>query len=129
YSMATEGWMIYVLIPFGALAGFAAPSLQGIMSKTIPPDAQGELQGAIGALQGLSMIIGPYVMTQVFAAFLEPGVPISVGGVTLFPAGAPFYFPGAPFALAGLLGLVSLSILTAAFRAERRAAQAARVRA
>ncbi len=93
YGVIDQGWMVYVLIPFGALAGFTLPALQGIMSRTIPANAQGELQGAIGALAGLSMIFGPPVMTQVFAAFSGEN--------------AIFYAPGAPFLLASVLAMLA----------------------
>lgn len=63
--------MIYPLIAFGSLAGFTAPALQGIMSRTVPADAQGQLQGAIGSINGVSMIIGPLMMTQIFSAFSQ----------------------------------------------------------
>ncbi|MEE2691367.1 MAG: TCR/Tet family MFS transporter [Pseudomonadota bacterium] len=115
YGLATHGWMIYALIAFGALAGFTVPALQGIMSRTLPPNAQGELQGAIASIMGLSMIIGPYLMTQVFAAFIEPGRPFLLADVTILEDGAPFYFPGAPFVLASLLALASLAPLAVAF--------------
>jgi DHA1 family tetracycline resistance protein-like MFS transporter len=102
YAFATEGWMIYALIAFGSLAGFGAPALQGIMSKSAPANAQGELQGAIGSLNGVSMIIGPLMMTQVFAAFSA--------------AGAPVYFPGAHFLLAAGLAALAFAPLTEAIR-------------
>lgn len=121
YALADAGWMIYVLIPIGALGGFTQPALQGIMSKTIPSNAQGELQGAIGAVQGLTMIIGPFVMTQIFAAFSDPQDPVKIGGATLVEGGVLPYFPGAPFALAAALAIGALLILGSAFRAERRA--------
>lgn len=124
YAFIDKGWMIYALIPIGALNGFTAPALQGIMSKTIPANAQGELQGAVAALQSVTMTIGPLMMTQVFAAFIKPGAPVVIGGVTLLPDGAPFYFPGAPFALASCLAAIAFAILFAAFRAERRGAAA-----
>lgn len=108
YGLATEGWMVYALIPIGALGGFTLPALQGIMSRTLPPNAQGELQGAIASIAGLSMIIGPYMMTQIFAAFIKPGVPYTIGDVAVLPDGAPFYFPGAPFLLAALLTALAL---------------------
>ncbi len=120
YGLATQGWMIYALIAVGALGGFTLPALQGIMSRTLPANAQGELQGAIASIMGLSMIIGPYLMTQVFAAFLEPGVPFSLAGVTILPGGAPFRFPGAPFVLASILALVALIPLINAFGKIRR---------
>lgn len=94
YGLATEGWMIYAIIPFGALAGFTGPALQGIMSRTVPADAQGQLQGAVGSINGVSMMIGPLLMTQTFAAFSEEG--------------AWLRFPGAPFVLASLLTAFAL---------------------
>lgn len=100
YGLATQGWMIYLLIAFGSLAGFTAPALQGIMSRTVPADAQGQLQGAIGSINGVSMIIGPLMMTQIFALFSE-------GGTT-------FYFPGAPFIVASALTGLALFPLFAA---------------
>lgn len=120
YGFATEGWMVFALIPVGALAGLTLPALQGIMSRTLPANAQGELQGAVASVMGLSMIIGPYLMTQVFAAFLEPGRPFALAGVTLLADGAPFRFPGAPFVLASLLALASLVPLLFAFGFIRR---------
>lgn len=112
YSLVPEGWMIYPLIALGSLSGLGAPSLQGIMSRTVPADVQGQLQGAIGSINGIAMIISPVMMTQTFAAFSEDG--------------AMFYFPGAPFLLAGILSLIAFAPLTAAIgRIERpRAAPA-----
>ena len=86
--------MIYPLIAFGSLAGFTAPALQGIMSRTVPADAQGQLQGAIASINGVSMIIGPFMMTQIFAAFSEDGARV--------------IFPGAPFIVAACLSVSAL---------------------
>ncbi|MEQ1931094.1 MAG: TCR/Tet family MFS transporter [Parvularculaceae bacterium] len=125
YALATEGWMIYVLIPIGALGGFTLPALQSLMSRALPANAQGELQGAIGATNGLSMIISPWLMTQIFSAFIKPGEPFAVGGVTLLPDGAPFYFPGAPFLAACLLATMALLTLHLATSHQPRAAAGA----
>lgn len=113
YGMVQQGWMVYPLIAFGALAGLTAPALQGIMSRTVPADAQGQLQGAIGSINGVSMIIGPVLMTQTFAKFSEKGGAI--------------YFPGAPFVLAsGLTALALIPLFAAIGRIKRpRAASAA----
>ena len=102
YAFATEGWMIYALIAFGAFAGFAAPALQGIMSKSAPANAQGELQGAIGSLNGVAMILGPLMMTQVFAAFSAEDASV--------------YFPGAHFLLAACLAALAFIPLMEAIR-------------
>lgn len=124
YALASKGWMIYPLILAGALGGFTIPALQAIMSRALPANAQGELQGAIGTINGLSMIVSPWLMTQVFSAFIKPGEPYEIGGVMLFPNGAPFYFPGAPFALSFFLA--AMALLTLIFAASPKAQAAAK---
>ena len=113
YGVVQQGWMAYPLIAFGALAGLTAPALQGIMSRTVPADAQGQLQGAIGSINGVAMIFGPVLMTQTFAKFSEEGGAI--------------YFPGAPFVLAsGLTALALIPLFAAIGRIKRpRAASVA----
>ena len=58
FALASAGWMVYAIIAVSALGGLAQPALQGIMSRTMPADSQGELQGAIGAISSVSMILG-----------------------------------------------------------------------
>lgn len=116
YGAASEGWMIYAIIAVGALGGFAQPAIQSIMSRSVASNAQGELQGAIAAVNGVSMIVGPWLMTQVFAAFSDPGTPISIVGVDLMPNGVKAFFPGAPFVLAGALTLIALAPLAVALK-------------
>ena len=120
FALADQGWMIFAILTFSALGGLAQPSLQGIMSRTIPPNAQGELQGAIAALTSLSMVFSPWVMTQLFSAFSSPGEPFSVFNITILPNGAPFYFPGAPLVLAFVLELCALLLLFLAFKRIQR---------
>ena len=67
------------------------------MSRQIPANAQGELQGLVGSVASSSFVVSPAVMAQLFAYFSAPAAPV--------------YFPGAPFALAGLLTAASVSIL------------------
>ncbi len=120
FAFVSKGWMVYALISISALAGLTTPALQGIMSRTIPANAQGELQGAVAAVASLSMIIGPPLMTQVFAAFSAPGTPFAINGVVFFEHGASVYFPGAPFMLAATLTLFAFIPLLIAFSRIRR---------
>lgn len=83
YAMADAGWIVYVGIGVSACQGLVFPCLQGLMSAEVPASEQGELQGAVASIQSLSAIVGPPLMTTVFARF-------SV-------ADAPIYAPGAPF--------------------------------
>ena len=126
FAFAGEDWMVYGLITISALAGLTLPSLQGIMSRTIPANAQGELQGAVAAVASLSMIIGPPLMTQIFAVFSAPGEPYAIGNISIFANGIGIYLPGAPFLLAALLTLFAFIPLFVAFRhIERPRASAA----
>jgi DHA1 family tetracycline resistance protein-like MFS transporter len=102
--------MAYGLICFAALGALATPAFTGLMSNRMPDNAQGELQGLISSAAGLSMVVSPLVMTQVFAAFSGPDATIS--------------FPGAPFALAGVLILASLVIALPFIRQQAHRPQA-----
>ncbi len=105
YTLASQGWMVYALILLGAFQGVAMPAINALMSHEVAPDKQGELQGAMASVQGIASIVGPLVMTQIFAFFTGPTTPV--------------LFPGAPFALAALLfGSATLLLV----RAKRPAA-------
>ena len=92
----SQNWL-YVYIIIGAASGLAAPAINGILSRQVPDNAQGELQGAVNAANSLATIIGPLAATQIFAYFT-------------YPDGAPTNFPGAPFVAAAILiiGAVTL---------------------
>ncbi len=93
FAFANQSWMMFVfLIPY-CLGGISGPSLQAIMSGNVPPNAQGELQGALTSVMSLTAIVGPLLMTNLFAYFTSTQ--------------APLIFPGAPFLLGGLLMLSS----------------------
>jgi DHA1 family tetracycline resistance protein-like MFS transporter len=92
-----EPTWLYVLIALGAVSGLAAPAINGVMSRQVPDNSQGELQGAVNAANSLATIIGPLMATQIFAYFTLSEV-------------SPSYFPGAPFILASALVLVAVGI-------------------
>ncbi len=94
FAFATEGWMMYAfMVPF-SLGGLAGPALQGIISNQVPANEQGELQGALTSLISVTSIIGPLLMTYLFARFTGPSAGI--------------HFAGAPFLMGALLSLVSM---------------------
>ena len=95
-AVVTSGTVALILTPLAALAGVIPPALQGIMSRQVAANAQGELQGALSSSTALAMIISPMAMTSAFAYFTG--------------SGAPIYLPGAPFLLAMSLAIVSLFI-------------------
>lgn len=89
---------LYGFLIFGSLAGVAGPAINSLMSRQVPDDAQGELQGAINATNSLASILGPLLATQLFSFFTQA------------PKGAPDYFPGAPFLGAGILVFVAAGL-------------------
>lgn len=93
YGIAPAGWMMYPIIIIYCLGSIAGPALQGIMSSSIPPNEQGELQGGFTSLMSLAAFIGPVMMNGTFAWFTG--------------ANAPVYFPGAAMILGAVLTLIS----------------------
>lgn len=84
YGSATQGWMIYCIIPFGALAGLANPALQGILSQQISDREQGALQGAIASLGTLTRFISQIIATQLFGFFTHENAPIIIPGIAFY---------------------------------------------
>lgn len=105
YAFASEGWMIFFIIPLGALGGLMGPAMNQIMTARVEKNAQGELQGALASVQAAGNIIAPIVMTQILFAFTAEDTPI--------------YFPGAAFLLAGVLTAISLLPFRKAITADR----------
>lgn len=92
FAFATQGWMMFVfLVPY-CLGGIAGPALQAIISSQVPPNEQGELQGALTSLMSATSIVGPIIMTSLFY---------------YFTTGSPYHFAGAPFLLGAVLLIVS----------------------
>jgi DHA1 family tetracycline resistance protein-like MFS transporter len=63
-----------------------------LLSKKVGASGQGELQGALSSIGGLTAVVAPPLTTHIFSRFTA--------------ADAPIYFPGAAFLLgAALLAL------------------------
>ncbi len=57
--------MFVFLIPY-CLGGICGPALQSVITKSVPSNEQGELQGALTSLMSATSIIGPPMMTNLF---------------------------------------------------------------
>ncbi len=93
FAYASEGWMMFAFMVPYALGGLAGPSIQGIITSQVPENAQGELQGGLTSMISVTSIIGPPIMTGLFAYYTQPAIT---------------YFPGAPFLLGAVLTMISL---------------------
>ncbi|HJR42006.1 MAG TPA: TCR/Tet family MFS transporter, partial [Gemmatimonadaceae bacterium] len=102
YAMATESWMMFAWLGTWFFGATVSPTTNGIMSRRIAPDAQGELQGAVASLMSLSAIVGPPIMAQLFGRFSAPDAPV--------------HLPGAAFVAAFALSMICLAIYWAVTR-------------
>lgn len=101
-AFLTNGWVALALTPVAALGALAGPAMQGILSKRVGDDAQGEMQGVLTSLNAAATIVAPLAMTRIFAAFSGPEAPV--------------YLPGAPFLVSLALVAVSVPVFLGAMR-------------
>lgn len=106
-SVIDRGWMVFAAMPVLALGVVVGPALKGIMADRVADDAQGELQGVLGSIQAVAVILCPLVMAAVFRAATAPGAAV--------------YMPGAPFLLSAALAAVCLALFARAARMPRPA--------
>lgn len=102
FAFCNAAWMMFAFQVVYCMGGLTGPSMQGIMSNTVPPNEQGELQGLLAGLVSLSAIIGPPLMSNLFSFFSGPNAPV--------------YFPGAAFLTGSVLVCISIMIVKRAFQ-------------
>ncbi len=88
--------MMFVFLIIYCLGGITGPSLQSIISREVPQNEQGQLQGSLTSLMSVAAIIGPLFMTNLFTWFTRPAAPVK--------------FEGAPFLAGAVLMLISIFI-------------------
>lgn len=94
-GLAPHVWVMYLFFMPAALSGLANPAIMNLMSTQVDKKSQGELQGTVGSLSGIAMLVSPVLMTHIFHRFAQENGQI--------------YLPGAPFLLAAFcvaLGLI-----------------------
>ena len=95
FGLASQGWMMYAVTALYCLGlGLLNPAVQGLMSRSVPANEQGLLQGAMTSVMTGAAIVGPPVANGSFALVISPQSPLTL--------------PGAPFFLGSLLCLVAL---------------------
>ena len=101
YGLAPTEWWFALGIPVLALWGTSGPAVQALMTSKVGPTEQGQLQGALASLRGVSGLIGPGLFTLTFAQFIGDW-----RGAGL--AGAPFLLATLLLAFAALLSWQAL---------------------
>lgn len=88
YGLAGSLSLVVVLMVVHGPEGFVHPMLTAILSKRVPENAQGELQGGISAITNLAMLLGTVFFANIFGWFMRPGMANPSPNVAFFVAGA-----------------------------------------
>ncbi|MEO1790561.1 MAG: tetracycline resistance MFS efflux pump, partial [Pseudomonadota bacterium] len=105
-AFVTSGTVALILVPLTALGAVVVPALQGLVSKSVGDDEQGEVQGLLSSAMSVAMILSPLLMTNTFYLFTREGAPV--------------YLPGAPF----LVSMVLMGVCAVIFLQRQRATEA-----
>ena len=95
-GLAPTGALFVASVPLLALSDMSGPALISLMTRLVPADEQGQLQGANSSVQSVAGLIGPGVFTLALAQAVSRG-----GGA----------LTGAPFLLAALLLAASVPLV------------------
>ncbi len=68
YGLATEGWMLYVIIACNLLGAAAAAAMQALVSNAAGHDEQGQAMGALSSLNSLMLVLAPLLATPLLGA-------------------------------------------------------------
>jgi len=96
FAFVNQSWLLFASVLPYCFGGIATPTLQSIVSNKFGENEQGELQGALTSLISSTAVIGPILMTSIFAYFTQDGFD--------------YFFLGAPFVLAALFIVISFGI-------------------
>jgi len=86
FGLATAGWMMFAWLVIWFFAAIVMGTTNALMSRRISSDAQGELMGAVASLFSLAAIIGPPIMSHLFARFTAPESTVHVPGAAFLAA-------------------------------------------
>ena len=90
-------WIVGPAVVLMALGGLATPSVRSMVSGRGEVDSQGEMQGILAAVEGLTAVVAPLLAAGLFYAFTTHVLPVT--------------FPGAPFAFAAASAVLACVLL------------------
>jgi MFS transporter, DHA1 family, tetracycline resistance protein len=84
--MGTNNGVIFLIAAVIISLPMYQASSQALMTRRVGSAEQGELQGALGSIRGISMLIGPLLFTLTFAQFAGPWRSFGLTGAPWFLA-------------------------------------------
>ena len=86
YALAPTPLLFWCGLPVFALIGLVQPTSQSLMSRRVPGNEQGRLQGAMSGIQSITGLIGPTLYTTVFAWAITGGKALDLPGLGILVA-------------------------------------------
>ena len=96
-ALAGASWTLVPSVMLMALGGLATPSVRAMVSGEGAVDNQGEMQGVLSAIEGITAVFAPLLAAGLFYLFTSHVFAVS--------------FPGAPFALAAASAALACILL------------------
>jgi len=97
YTFTTNGITALIVCAFVGIQGMVMPSLNAMMSRRVPADMQGELQGFNGSMAALATMAAPIIYNSTLFYFTAEE--------------RTNRFAGAPFAIAAVMAFITLFIV------------------
>jgi MFS transporter, DHA1 family, tetracycline resistance protein len=88
YGLAPGLIAVIALFVVHGPEGFVHPMMTALMSKSVPENAQGELQGGIASVMAVTMLLGTVFFAQVFSWFAKPNPYVQSPDIALYVAAA-----------------------------------------
>jgi MFS transporter, DHA1 family, tetracycline resistance protein len=84
--MGTDNGIVFFMAIFVICLPMYNATSQSMMTRHVGASEQGELQGALGSIRGISMMIGPGIFTFIFAQFIGPWRSLGLPGAPWYVA-------------------------------------------
>ncbi len=88
YGAAPGLAVVLIFLVIHAPEGLVHPMLVALLSRAVPEDAQGELQGGISSIMNIAMLAGTLFFSYVFRTFMQPDAAFVSASVGFYFAAA-----------------------------------------
>ena len=88
YGLAPSAIWFFASVPLMAVWGIGGPAIQSLMSRRVPSEEQGRLQGAASSLQGIAGLVGPGLFSTALALAIGDWAWMGVPGLPMLIAAA-----------------------------------------
>ena len=73
-AVATQGWVVFAIMPLFALGSIGTPAFQALATRQVDAARQGQFQGVLASAVSFASIVGPLGFSTVYV-FVQPHWP------------------------------------------------------